>query len=61
MAGIDVRRCIADLERELRIGNPMRCGEVFAILERWQWDEMLDDASRAAARRLLHEFRSVRR
>jgi hypothetical protein len=60
MVRIDVSGCIAEMERELRIGDAMRCDEVLAILERWQWDEMLDDASRVAARRLLHEFRWAR-
>jgi hypothetical protein len=56
MEGIDVSRWIAAMERELRDGNVLRCGEVLAVLERWQWDEMLDEHSRAAARRLVLEF-----
>jgi len=56
MERIDVSRWIAAMERELRGGDELRCGEVLAVLERWQWDEMLDEPSRAAARRLVREF-----
>lgn len=58
MMKIDVSRHVAEMERVLR-GNAgaLQHGEVLAVLERWQWDEMLDDASRAEARRLLVRFR----
>jgi len=54
---IDVSRQVAEMERTLRMRNdPQRSSEVLAILERWQWDGMLDEPSRAHARELLLEF-----
>ena len=45
------------MERTLRMHNdPLRSSEVLAILERWQWDGMLDEPSRVHARQLLREF-----
>jgi hypothetical protein len=44
------------MEHDLRGGDALRRGEVLAVLARWQWDEMLDEGSRAAARRLVREF-----
>ena len=35
---------------------PRRTREVLAILERWQWDGMLDEPSREHARKLVREF-----
>lgn len=60
MEPIDVSRYITEIERELRALSPRR-SEMLAVLERWQWDERLDDASRATARRLLVEFRVATR
>jgi hypothetical protein len=57
MSKIDVSREVAGLERVLRSHEtPARCREAMAILGRWQFDEMLDDASREKARMLVHEF-----
>lgn len=54
---IDVGQQVAEVEGVLRAGaNLRRCIEAFAILERWQFDEMLDDASRKKARALVREF-----
>ena len=58
MTKIDVSRHVAEMEDLLRSdADAVRCSEVLAVLERWQWDDTLDDASRAKARRLLMEFR----
>jgi hypothetical protein len=57
MATIDVSRQVAEMERTLRMREDARQSrEVLAILERWQWDAMLDAPSRAQARQLLREF-----
>jgi hypothetical protein len=54
---IDVSREVAEIERALRVGEDLiQCVEGLAILERWQFDEMLDDASRMRARLLVQEF-----
>jgi hypothetical protein len=54
---IDVSQWIAELEQVLRSAkNPVRCEEALAILQRWQFDKMLDDASREKARTLVREF-----
>ena len=54
---IDVGRQVAEIERVLRVGEDLtRCAEALEILERWQFDEMLDDASRNKARVLVREF-----
>ncbi len=54
---IDVSREVEKLECVLRLGEELaRCKEAMAILGRWQFDEMLDDASREKARMLVHEF-----
>jgi len=54
---IDVGRHVAEIERVLRVGGDLiRCAEALEILERWQFDEMLDDASRNKARALVREF-----
>lgn len=54
---IDVSQWVAELEQVLRSAkNPVRCEEALAILQRWQSDEMLDDASRERARTLVREF-----
>ena len=52
MTKIDVSRHVAEMEQALRSGQArLPSDEVLATLERWQWDDMLDDASRAKARR----------
>jgi len=54
---IDVGRHVAEMERVLRIGGDLiHCVDALEILERWQFDEMLDDASRNKARALVREF-----
>lgn len=54
---IDVGRHVEEIERVLRVGGDLaRCVEALDILERWQFDEMLDDASRKKARMLVREF-----
>jgi hypothetical protein len=59
MGQIDVRRHVAEMEQVLRGRDGMvRRLEALAVLERWQWDEMLDSASRNRARQLVREFRS---
>ncbi|MGH7787885.1 MAG: hypothetical protein ACRERC_13505 [Candidatus Binatia bacterium] len=61
MGKIDVSRAVAEMERALRSAPAAESGvAALAALERWQWDEMLDDASRARARRLVCEFRRTR-
>jgi hypothetical protein len=57
MDKIDVSRFVRDMESALRgDAGSLRYREILATCERWQWDEQLDDASRATARRLLREF-----
>jgi len=59
MDKIDVSRFVRDMESTLRsqAGAPPRhCREILATCERWQYDEQLDDSSRAKVRRLLREF-----
>ena len=51
---IDVGRHLQEIEQSLRSGNGHE--EALAILQRWQFDDMLDDASRQKARRLVKEF-----
>lgn len=54
---IDVGRQVAEIEHVLRAaGDLIQCREALAILERWQFDQMLDDASRERARVLVREF-----
>src|SRR5262249_58689488 len=54
---IDVGTYVTELERVLRAGqDPERCREALKILERWQFDLMLDAASRRRAAKLIHEF-----
>ena len=58
---IDVSQWVAELERVLRSGeNPARCEEALVILQRWQFDEMLDDASREKAGILVRQFARFR-
>jgi hypothetical protein len=59
MATIDVSRQVSELESVLRGGAsaPRRC-DALAVLERWQWDEMVDRESRLRARALVREFGS---
>jgi len=54
---IDVSQWVAELEQVLRLAqNPIRCEEALAILQRWQFDEMIDDASREKAKELIRQF-----
>ena len=54
---IDVTQWVDGLEEVLRSArNPVRCEEALAILQRWQFDEMLDEASRERARVLYRQF-----
>jgi hypothetical protein len=54
---IDVSQWVGELEQVLRSAqNPIRCEEALAILQRWQFDEMLDDASREKANTLYRQF-----
>jgi hypothetical protein len=54
---IDVGRYVAEIERMLCSGGrrPQRT-QALAILRRWQFDEMLDDASRQRAKVLIWRF-----
>ncbi len=57
MYKIDVKRQVDEMERVLRAqDDPSRCQKTITILRRWQFDEMLDDASREKARILVLEF-----
>ena len=57
MYKIDVKRQVEEMEDVLRTeGDPARCQATISILRRWQFDEMLDDASREKARMLVLEF-----
>ena len=57
MAKIDVSRYVLEMEQVLHAEqDPVRCDKAIAILRRWQFDEMLDDASRAKARMLVQEY-----
>jgi hypothetical protein len=54
---IDVSRQVAEIEHVLRAGGDLgKRVAALAILERWQFDEMLDDASRKRAKVLVREF-----
>jgi hypothetical protein len=54
---IDVSQWVAELEQVLRSAqDPFRCEEALAILQRWQFDEMLDEVSREKAKVLCREF-----
>jgi hypothetical protein len=54
---IDVSQWVGELEQVLRSAeNPIRCQKALAILQRWQFDEMLDDASREKAKTLYRQF-----
>ena len=54
---IDVGRYVAQLELMLRVGGGRRQRvQALAILRRWQFDEMLDDASRRKAKVLIRTF-----
>jgi hypothetical protein len=62
MTKIDVSRYVHGMERMLDSQqDPVRCETTITILRRWQFDEMLDDASRAKAGMLVREFESTRR
>ena len=54
---IDVGRYVAEIERRLRVdGDRAQRTQALAILQRWQFDEMLDDASRQRAKVLIWKF-----
>ena len=54
---IDVSRYVREMEEMLRSQqDPAQRGNAIAILLRWQFDEMLDDTSRAKAKTLVQEF-----
>ena len=57
MPKIDVSRYVLEMEEVLYAQqDPARCENAIAILRRWQFDEMLDDASREKAKTLVQEF-----
>ena len=59
MGKIDVSRYVLEMEQVLHTEqDPVRCHNAIAVLLRWQFDEMLDDASRVKARMLVQEFES---
>jgi hypothetical protein len=54
---IDVSRHVREMESVLRwSADPIGRTNAIAILRRWQFDDMLDDASRQRARMLVREF-----
>lgn len=54
---IDVSRPVTQMERLLRFTSSReRSEEIIALLRCWQHDEVLDDASREHARRLVSAF-----
>lgn len=58
MMKIDVGAQIEALEAVLgHAKNPAAVREALAILQRWQWDERIDDSSRLRARELCRQFR----
>ena len=62
MTKIDVSRYVQGMERVLHSQpDPVNCETTLTILRRWQFDEMLDDASRAKAGILVREFESTGR
>jgi hypothetical protein len=57
MGKIDVSRYVREMEQVLHAEqDAVRCHNAIAILLRWQFDDMLDDASRTKARMLIQEF-----
>lgn len=60
MATIDVSRHVSEMEVVLRSqAGTVRRREALAVLERWQWDEMVDRPSQLRARQLVREFGSA--
>lgn len=57
MGEIDVSAALDDIEGTLqaRTGSA-QARELLGILQRWQWDTMLCEASRERARALLEQF-----
>ena len=54
---IEVGRCVAEMERILSGDHDYSARmRALAILQRWQFDEMLDAASRRRARQLVLQF-----
>ena len=57
---IDVSRYVQGMERALHSQlDPVSYETTLTILRRWQFDEMLDDASREKAGILVREFESA--
>ncbi len=57
MLKIDVRVHVEQFERVLRRDeDPARRRDAMAILQRWQFNEMLNDAARRKAQTLVREF-----
>jgi len=57
LAKIDVSRYVLEMEQVLHTQqDPVLWHNAIAILLRWQFDDMLDDASRTKARMLVQEF-----
>ena len=60
MTKIDVSWYVQGMERALRARqDPMSREKTITVLRRWQFDTMLDDASRVKARLLVREFEST--
>jgi len=60
MYKIDVKNQVDAMERVLRAhDDPCRCQATVSVLRRWQFDDMLDDASREKAKMLVLEFEST--
>jgi hypothetical protein len=60
MIEINALRAVESMGKALR--RRSRCSrpsETLAVLRRWQLDEMLDDATREAARRITREIESL--
>ena len=56
---IDVGRYVAEMEHTLRANRDRSaCLHALAILQRWQFDEMLEDASSAARGTARRELRT---
>ena len=57
---IDVSHYVAAMERTLRTEtNLTRRVDAVTVLWHWQFDHMVDDASREKARQLVEEFRTL--
>jgi len=57
MIKIDALKQVRDMEAALRASDdPRHCGDYLIALWRWQWDDMMDDATREAARKVVREL-----